>query len=314
MSTHTRLANDISAAYASPERLRELVLRGQAAPGEAPPPEPEVPADIASWLGRLQTLIGVPFGYLVADEAMLPPESIRFFRLDNAWIEALIDGAYSLGRNLTAEASASMNLDAAMSADLHAQSHRAAPRRRGRIVDGVAEDSPTDSPWTGFLMRSSLVHDYPGLGVNVYERGHTPEDQTIVLLPIRRLDRLGEKADTLFCLIEGEAYRVDVHEAPEVLHYGIDSYDAASGSGNPTATKIIHTFSVDPPPLHLSGDTASLDIGDTFRSTSPRVMKMTAVAAKVAAANNVSSVNAAEMGFEMTEGVGMVSFIDKDPA
>ena len=64
-----------------------------------------VPADIAAWLGRLLTLSGVPFGYLVPDEAMLPPESIRFFRLDEKWVRALLDGAFSLGRNLTAEAS-----------------------------------------------------------------------------------------------------------------------------------------------------------------------------------------------------------------
>ena len=63
-----------------------------------------VPSDIAAWLGRLLTMAGVPFGYLVPDEGMLPPESIRFFRLDERWVTALLDGAFSLGRNLTAEA------------------------------------------------------------------------------------------------------------------------------------------------------------------------------------------------------------------
>lgn len=38
---------------------------------------------------------------MVADEAMLPPESIRFFYLDNSWLDALIDGAFGIGRNLS---------------------------------------------------------------------------------------------------------------------------------------------------------------------------------------------------------------------
>ena len=77
--------------------------------------EVKVPADIAAWLGRLHTLIGVPFGYLVGDQGQLPPESIRFFRLDDNWIRALLDGAFSLGRNLTATAeSRGMSLDQAL--------------------------------------------------------------------------------------------------------------------------------------------------------------------------------------------------------
>ena len=86
-------AERMRAAMAAPERI--------AAALDGTP----VPTPIVDWLGRLHTLIGVPFGYLVPDEEMLPPESIRFFRLDDAWVEALIDGAFSLGRDLTLDAS-----------------------------------------------------------------------------------------------------------------------------------------------------------------------------------------------------------------
>ena len=58
-----------------------------------------VPGDVAAWLHDLAVLKGVPFGYLVPDNAMLPPESIRFFVLDPNWINALLEGAASIGRS-----------------------------------------------------------------------------------------------------------------------------------------------------------------------------------------------------------------------
>ncbi len=163
---------------------------------------------------------------------MLPPESIRFFRLDESWIRALLDGAFSLGRNLTATASgASANLDRALLDPVAAQARAAAPVRPR--AGAAAPDPSGGTAWTGFLLRSRVVSDYPGLGVNAYTRGHTPSDPEPVLMPVRRLDRLSpgngpaSGGDTLLCLLEGDAYRVDIHEAPELLHYGIDDYRAA---------------------------------------------------------------------------------------
>jgi len=279
----------------------------------------EVPADIAAWLGRLLTLAGVPFGYLVPDEAMLPPESIRFFRLDENWVRALLDGAFSLGRNLTAEAGgASANLDRALIEPVAAQARAAAPLRprAGAAAPAAvaAQGEPAPVAWTGFLLRSLVVADYPGLGVNVYPKGGTPDDQNPVLMPVRRLDRLGPGGDTLLCLIEGDAYRVDVHEAPELLHYGIDEYQPPAGNAFPTAVKKLHTFTVGPGgAITLSKDNiVPVNLSASFRARSPRVLRLDAVAAQIATANKVSQVDAAEMGFEMTEGAGMVSFINRD--
>ena len=41
---------------------------------------------------------GVPFGDLVADAELLPAESIRFFYLDRAWTDALVQGVLSVGK------------------------------------------------------------------------------------------------------------------------------------------------------------------------------------------------------------------------
>ena len=274
-----------------------------------------VPSDIAAWLGRLLTLTGVPFGYLVPDEAMLPPESIRFFRLDETWIRALLDGAFSLGRNLTAEAAgASANLDQVLLGPVETSARAAAPLRPRA---GVAPPT-TDTAWTGFLLRSRVVSDYPGLGVNVYPKGHTPDDPQLLLLPVRRLDRLGPSGDTLFCLVHGDAYRVDVHEAPELLHYGIDSYrPPAAPGGAPTADKQLRKFSRQHDgTVTMTGDTVPVAVGPSFRTRSPRVLRMADLAAALTAnnadpASGGGPIDSAEMGFAMTEGVGTVSFINR---
>jgi hypothetical protein len=271
-----------------------------------------VPADIAAWLGRLLTLAGVPFGYLVPDEGMLPPESIRFFRLDEEWVRTLLDGAFSLGRNLTSEASgASANLDRALIGPVTASARAAAPLRPRA---GVAAPDPaeTDTAWTGFLMRSHIVADYPGLGVNVYPKGNTPSDPQLVLLPVLRLDRLGPHGDTLFCLVHGDAYRVDVHEAPELLHYGIDEYQPPAAQGQaPTAVKKLRTFTRGQDgTITIGSATDPVQIGSAFRTRSPRVLRLTDLAAALATANGAGPIDSAEMGFAMTEGVGMVSFIN----
>jgi hypothetical protein len=74
-----------------------------------------LPEDLSKWLGRLRLLKGVPFNYLVPDERMLPPESIRFFYLDMNWVDSLLDGAFSIGRNLTrSEKAPTHNLDTAV--------------------------------------------------------------------------------------------------------------------------------------------------------------------------------------------------------
>lgn len=306
-TANTQLGDAITQAFASPEAVQEALGT------------PVLPDDVAKWLGKLHTLVGVPYHYLVPDEDMLPPESIRFFRLDEAWVKALIDGAFSLGRNLTTEASASTTIDAAVLGDVMGQSRDVAPRRRRRAATMPAqlsnERAQSGGPvWNGFVMRSRLVADYPGLGVNVYPKGHTPTDAQPILLPVRRLDRLGEASDTIFCLVEGEAFHIDVHEAPEALHYGIGTYSHAPGEA-PKATKVLRRFDIKPDGQIIwcePDPNVTVQLGDTFRKTSPRVMKMTEMAKIIGTANNRDAVNSAEMGFEMTQGVGKVTFINRD--
>ncbi|MEM0995442.1 MAG: hypothetical protein AAGN35_00095 [Bacteroidota bacterium] len=298
-------------------------------------PASDLPEALVQWLTDLGNLHGVPFNYLVPDEGMLPPESIRFFYLDPNWIAALTDGALSIGRNLDPNPeSPEMNLQKALHPTLRGQvlSNAFTNRRRAfglphRENSGAEPGAP--AVISGFVLRSSLVREYPSLGVNVYPEGHTPNDPEPELLDILRFEQLGKSSDTLVCLVSGDAYRVDLHEAPQALHYGIDCFEADCQVGtNPvTAVKNLYTFGnktenvdgVTTNSVTMSQTVTPTDISDCFRSKESRVIGMDAVAQKILAVNKnatppagttaPTTIDSAELGFEMIQGVGMVSFI-----
>ncbi|WP_094569986.1 hypothetical protein [Mucilaginibacter xinganensis] len=280
--------------------------------------DPIIPDNLAAWLSKLALLSGVPFNYLVPDERMLPLESIRFFYLDPNWISALTDGAFSIGRNLTADTeNASLNLDTALAPGSMAKVNAFKSNIRSTILG--TDTPPPPTVISGFLLRSKVVQDYPGLGVNVYPLGGTPDDPTPKMLDLLRLEKLAANSDTMICLISGDAYRVDIHEAPQGLHYGIDCYnDNCTVNQKPAmAVKNLHTFTVNTTTgptgttiqsVTMSPDVTHTDISTSFRPNNTRVIDMTTLASTIATVNSVKTIDSAEMGFEMTEGVGMVSF------
>ena len=52
--------------------------------------------ELVEWIARLALLYPVPFQYLVPHTSLLPQESLRFFHLDDNWVNALVDGALSI--------------------------------------------------------------------------------------------------------------------------------------------------------------------------------------------------------------------------
>ncbi len=275
----------------------------------------DFPIEVSTWLGRLKLLYGVPLNYLVPDEHMLPPESIRFFYVDPNWIRALLDGAFSIGRSVDLERNTrSFRMDAASIPLMSDTSTQKALTVRSAYL-GLATQEMEMSVVSGFLLRSSVVDDYPGLGVNVYPKGGVPAGEDPGnKLNILRMERLTPAADVLLCLIEGDAYRVDIHEAPEALHYGIDRYTHSSGMKKVypfTKEGVLgdHSVTMDlehPVEIELKTETI-------FRKgEGERTINMAGLAQLIGEKTSRDhTIDASEMGFEMIEGVGMVSFYNE---
>jgi len=175
-----------------------------------------VPDDVSAWLAGLQVLIGVPFAYLVPDARMLPAESIRFFAVDPNWTAAAVDGALSLAAK-TAPGAAAMQ---ALRPSVLAASRQAAVARGRTAAPPAAAGgtAPAAAPaYSGFLLRSAAVADWPGLRVS----GYADAQPATPALPIVRLERLAPTV--LLALFAGLIQRVDLTEPAQHLHFGVIS-------------------------------------------------------------------------------------------
>ena len=125
------------------------------------------------WLTRLRLLEAVPFQYLVPTEDMLPTETIRFFHIDRNWVDALIDGAISVTLTSTREKHWLLEeIDGksrytTMMEDLDLAENLADEYRNYISMQSNSRlgTKASGGRLTGFLFRSSIVRDYPGLEV-----------------------------------------------------------------------------------------------------------------------------------------------------
>ncbi|GAB2725030.1 CBM96 family carbohydrate-binding protein [Kitasatospora kifunensis] len=147
------------------------------------------------WLERLALLNGVPFAHLVPDPRMLPPESLRAFRIDPAWIHALVAGAADVG--------AHTSLDHSLNPVL--------AERLSRV--------DTATPVAGLLMNSELVRAWP-----VFDILATTADGELV----KELRRDHLAPDVLLVLWDAVPDQIAIREPGQGIHFGINSEERIS--------------------------------------------------------------------------------------
>lgn len=166
---------------------------------------------VTNWLGQLLLLRNVPFVHLVPDARMLPVESIRFFYVDPNWLNALIDGALSVGLGTSRDSA----VQAALTQKLQEMAATAsrAWRVREQNPDATPLPAPT-GPISGFVLRSALVSGWPGLVVT------GTSNQTPV--PLLRVEDLGP--NVLICIFNGVPDTITLNEPQEGLEFGVDDF------------------------------------------------------------------------------------------
>ena len=70
--------------------------------------EPEM--ILNQWLENLLLLKGLPFACLLPTEKLIPPESVRFFQVDKAWLLSMASGAAGIGENSRKQEGVTQNL------------------------------------------------------------------------------------------------------------------------------------------------------------------------------------------------------------
>lgn len=147
----------------------------------------EQQAELEHWLDRLGTLKDVPFEYLVPQQEMLSPESLRLFYLDKNWVNALQQGALAVGRQGNGD------------------------RCHDAVFFSANKNTDTDELPVGFLLRSQIVTHWQGLEVH----GYTDPDANFPSALVR-LERLG--ADVMLGIFQEGIQRLELREPPESLH------------------------------------------------------------------------------------------------
>ena len=193
----------------------------------SPPPDEDdptlgprvTPLELRAFLARLRLLDGVPFSYLVADSELLPTESIRFFYLDRAWTDALVQGALSVGTVSTADRAQLEALYGTVRDEVDEE------ERLVRLPGGEAVQQGPAGPVTGFLLRSRAVSGWPGLHVRAYrEELGQADDATIPesdprRLKLLRMERLAPAV--LLVLFDGVPAVVQIEEPRQGIQFGV---------------------------------------------------------------------------------------------
>ena len=192
--------------------------------------------DIADWLAQLYLLIGVPFENLVPHAGLLPTESVRFFYLDSNWLEALIEGAMSIG----IESSRDRLYQDLMKDLIWNTTFDAVQRIRDQQLGALAKKGSDaagaiqfdQESLTGLLLRSAVVSGYPGLEINAYTSFKV--DSSGAVRPVieshinpLRMDRLSN--DVMLCLWPAVPAVVTIDEPHEGVAFGFEDPPAGEG-------------------------------------------------------------------------------------
>jgi hypothetical protein len=189
--------------------------------------------ELVQWIARLVLLYPVPFHYLIPNPALLPSESLRFFHLDDNWVDALVDGALSIAVRHAADRGI------ASRGDLQSALSRIVYQYRLRLQGKTPEWNPNErhmeAPKSGLLLRSSIVSGWPGVEVTVETSG---TDDT--LPKILRMDQIVD--GVLFCLVRDTIKKVTFREPLEGLTFGVASEGTLRGRRSSTVIQLRKDF------------------------------------------------------------------------
>jgi len=148
---------------------------------------------VYQWMENL-SLTDIPLHYLIAHPKLLPPESLRFFYLDDSWWYALFDGAASLGIH--------SSMDEALYQVM----------RKRFLARRIEENIQNRWQRWGFMLRSELVRVMSGTEFYGFEGGN----------PVQPLltRKLGD--ELILFLFAHMPDRLELREGKEGLRFGVD--------------------------------------------------------------------------------------------
>ena len=231
-----------------------------------------VPAELRHFLARLRLLHGVPFSYLVPDENLLPVESIRFFYVDRAWTDALVQGALSVGTISTSDRAELEKVYPHIRREVDTTERKIRTPEEEVLLEGEG------GAITGFLLRSRVVSGWPGLHVRAYSEDVLPDSELSTVaeshrkrMKVLRMERLAPAV--LLVLFDGVPEVIHVEEPRQGLQFGIQLDPTAPPAQQRAKVKVRVESSGSPvPPEKRLTAANSVDV--PFRRNAPGVLNL----------------------------------------
>lgn len=255
------------------------------------------PGEIRRFLARLRLLHGVPFSYIVPDADLLPIETIRFFYLDRAWTDALVQGVLSVATITTVDR---VQLEAVYP---HIRNEVDEAERAIRRPKEEARLQDKGGTITGFLMRSRLVSGWPNLHVRAYSRDVIEDDALTTeaeshpdRMKVLRMERLAPAV--LLVLFDGVPAVVHIEEPRQGIQFGVRI--AENDPPNQRRVKVRDNNTGDPVPPK-DDFTSGNSVVVPFRKNAPGVINVTELRKRLAAKapNSGGSLEPNEYGLQM---------------
>ncbi|KAK5046260.1 hypothetical protein LTR84_008403 [Exophiala bonariae] len=172
-------------------------------------------AVILSWICEKLNLGGIPPQYLLPEPVFLPPESLRFFHIDDFWLDCLIDGALSVANHLESDDDTTR-------------------REIKNILNKYLSDDvkragyPPQVPCYGFVIRSQLIKAMPDLRITVTwqaikdDKGAKLADNRAPVCRWTKWDN-----ETLLCLLDRDPQDLEsivLAQPPHQQRFSLGSY------------------------------------------------------------------------------------------
>lgn len=170
---------------------------------------------VVQWLARLQLLYDVSFSHLVPDQLSLPVESMRFFYVDQNWLDCLVDGAISIGVQSSKDSFFNSVMRGVINDAVTAETKAIRDKLLGTAT-GDSEPDSTKEALTGILIRSAVVSGWPGLVV----KGYKGDYETGTKIKMLRMDKLSP--NVLLCMFLDIPDTIILAEPQQGLCFGVE--------------------------------------------------------------------------------------------
>ncbi|KAK5653834.1 hypothetical protein OQA88_7994 [Cercophora sp. LCS_1] len=135
----------------------------------------------------LSNLAHIPLHYLITNPAYLPPESMRFFYVDPNWINAVVDGALSIGNNFDVEDVDLVKAAIKNALDKYKSSELVTPEgRSGHLPQfpsyGLLLRSAVVSTWKDLRISAPFPPGWQGNKLEILDKFDVASDTIMVLL------------------------------------------------------------------------------------------------------------------------------------